>query len=209
MTYLQGIVGDVHLWCKPLSNKASGTILFTKQYTDWNDPVLFRSLDLETDLYMIHSWMNQAYSQKFWQLNGAIDMVRSTYKGVLDKKHAHSYIGMMGDRPICLIDLYAVEADELKDHVDAKAGDCGLHLLMCPPREMQKGWSLLALRAFADFYFSFPQMNNLYAEPDIENSAANQLALKAGFKFIKEIRLAYKSAKLYSMDRKSYNCDNP
>lgn len=209
MTINQTLPAQNRMPWKPLQDVKPGTIIFSKKFSELDEIVSFRSLDLNVDLEMIHSWMNQAYSRRFWQLDRSVSVIRNTYQGVIESPGAHSFIGMMDNKPFCLIDLYMIARDELADHIPHLPGDCGLHLLMCPPREMQKGWSIAALNAFKDFYFSFSQCNHLYAEPDTENHSANKLAIKAGFKFLKEVQLSYKKANLYCLGRQRHIQKDP
>jgi len=192
------------LWCKPSADQLPGTLLFSRPVPELEAPLSFRSLDLALDLDRIHEWVNKAYAQKFWQLAGSRSGIETIYRGVLAGPQAHSFIGLVGDMPMCQVDLYAVVADELAAHVPALPGDCGLHLLMCPPRQMQKGWSTYALRVFQEFYFSFDQAQRLFAEPDQDNHPANQLAISTGFRFLKTIELSYKTANLYCLHREDF-----
>lgn len=189
---------------KPSSEDPTGTVLFTRQVAELNASLSFRSLDLSIDLQLIYEWVNKAYAQKFWQLNGSCAMIESIYKGILQNPQAHSFIGLIGEKPVCQIDVYAVQTDELAAYIDAEPGDCGLHLLMCPPREMQKGWSFYSLRVFQEFYFSAEGSGRLFAEPDQDNYTANQLAINTGFRFQKTIELSYKTANLYSINREDF-----
>lgn len=164
----------------------------------------FRSLDLSLDLDMIYGWVNKVYAQKFWQLAGSKAMMENIYTSVLENPQVHSFIGLIEEKPVCQIDAYMVAADELAAHMDHRPGDAGLHLLMCPPREMQRGWSYYALKCFQQYFFSFDQAGCLYAEPDQENTLANKLATETGFQFVKTIQLSYKTANLYSISREQF-----
>jgi len=192
------------LWCKPAADLLPGSLLFTRWVPELDAHLSFRSLDLSLDLDRIYDWVNKAYAQKFWQLSGSRSMIETIYRGILENPQVHSFIGLVGDTPMCQVDLYAVAADELAEHVPAMPGDCGLHLLMCPPREMQKGWSTYGLRVFQEFYFSHSQAQRLFAEPDQGNHAANQLAMNTGFRFLKTIELSYKTANLYCLHRADF-----
>jgi RimJ/RimL family protein N-acetyltransferase len=55
------------------------------------------------------------------------------------------------------------------------------------------------------FLFSFDDIQNIYGEPDIENSKANALVKKAGFRFLKRQRLSYKTANIYICNRRLLN----
>jgi len=178
--------------------------LFSRHVPELNAFVTFRSLDLSLDLDLIYQWVTKAYTQKFWQLNRSKDVIEKIYRDVLDNPQAHSFIGMIDGKPICQIDVYMVMADELAAHVESGPTDAGMHLLMCPPREMRKGWSWYAIKLFQQYYFSVDQSGTLYAEPDQANHPANQLAINTGFRFLKTIELSYKTANLYCMHREDF-----
>jgi acetyl CoA:N6-hydroxylysine acetyl transferase len=164
----------------------------------------FRSMDLSQDVDMIYDWVNQAYARRFWQLQGTRDRVLSTYAAILENPRAHSFIGCLNEQPICQIDLYGIRGEELEQHTEASPLDCGLHLLMLPSRQLQKGWSYYALKIFQRFYFSYAEHEQLFAEPDQGNIHANRLAMDAGFQYLKTIELSNKTANLYCLHREEY-----
>jgi hypothetical protein len=102
------------------------------------------------------------------------------------------------------MDLYLVSEDELRGHVNAQPNDAGMHLLMGPPREMQKGFSFYAIKCLQEYYFSFDESGDLYCEPDQNNYHANRLAINTGFQFLKTIELSYKTANLYRITRQQF-----
>jgi len=162
------------LFCKPLPGTHSAELLFLLPDKDLNGTITFRSLCLDTDLDTLHDWVNQPYTRRYWQLNENKESLTSTYRTVLDNPLAHSFIGLLNDKMVCQVDLYNVEADELKDHVEVTSGNCGLHILMLPPRQSQKGLTESMLKAFIKFYFSFSAAEILFGEPDARNSAAKK-----------------------------------
>ncbi|MEJ0080921.1 MAG: GNAT family N-acetyltransferase [Puia sp.] len=192
------------LFCKPTRKPESLECIYSRYFSTIQAAISFRSLDLKTDLEMIHHWANQAYAKKYWQLNVPQKKMKDIYESILENPNAHSFIGQINEKPFCQIDLYRLYIDELNNHVDSQINDCGFHLLMLPPRDLRKGWSVTALRAFQDYYFSFSSADELFAEPDIENILANQLALKAGFDFIKSAVLSEKTANIYSISREKF-----
>jgi acetyl CoA:N6-hydroxylysine acetyl transferase len=192
------------LFCKPTQNLNPSERLYSRYFSTIQAAVSFRSLDLETDLEMIYRWANQAYAKKYWQLNVPMKKMKDIYESILANPNAHSFIGLINEKPFCQIDLYRLSIDELNAHVDSEINDCGFHLLMLPPRDLRKGWSVEALRAFQDYYFSFSSAEQLFAEPDCENILANQLALKAGFDFIRSTVLSEKTANIYSISREKF-----
>ncbi len=170
--------------------------------------ISFRSLNLSSDLETIHSWITQPYTAKFWQMNVDRSELHNIYQSILCNPLAHSFIGTLDDRTVCQIDLYHVSAEEIKEHVAAGPGDCGLHILMLPPRESAKGLTEAMLRAFTGFYFSHVEAKTLYGEPDIANHWGNLAAKRSGFHFQKTITLSYKTANLYSITKTQFHEQN-
>jgi RimJ/RimL family protein N-acetyltransferase len=188
------------LFCKPEDRKRH---LYSTE--SLNGRLSFRSLDLEKDIDTVFSWVNQEYARAFWQMNGSKEVLKNTYRDLLDNPHAHSFIALLKDQPVGQIDLYLVEADELSNHVDTAENDCGLHILMLPPRESKKNLAKDVLSAFIEFFFSHANAGKLYAEPDAANATANLLAKNTGFTFLKEIDLSSKTANLYCILRPTIN----
>lgn len=192
------------LFCKPVEITHESELLYCKYQDPLQGTISFRSLQLSADIDMIYDWVNQPYSKRFWGLNKSRDLINETYETMLKNPLAHSFIGLFNDIPVCQVDIYAVAIDELQHHVESHPDDCGLHLLMAPPKQLQKNMSLHTLRCFLDFYFSFPMAQHLYAEPDRDNILANRLAVKAGFRCLRMINLSYKLANLWCINRKDF-----
>ncbi len=201
---------DHHLFCKPAAQTPAGQILYSKRMEAPEATISFRSLSLSTDLDMIFDWVNKAYSKRFWQLAGSKKLVLNTYQEILENPATHSFIGLLGETPVCQIDVYLLIVDELwKEVLDGKSNDCGFHLLMTPPKTSRRGLSEKMLRAFFDFYFSFPDAERLFGEPDKDNALANRLALAAGMEFLYKVQLSYKEANLYSITKQQFHETQP
>lgn len=169
------------------------------------DVISFRSLIPDEDIDFLFKWVHLPYSKRFWQQDVSKSNLYALFKETLAHPFTHSFIGLINDQPVCQVDVYSIGADELKEHITFQAHDCGLHMLMLPPRQLKKGWSKLMLSQFMQFYFSFPEAENLFIEPDQENTWANLLARRANFQFIKTVRLSYKIANLYSISKQQFH----
>jgi RimJ/RimL family protein N-acetyltransferase len=197
---------EPRLFCKPQVYDGQNQVLFTKNISKAGSTISFRSLNLSQDLDMIHDWVNQAYSKRFWQLNGSLALVEMTYRAILQNAGTHSFIGLLDGRPMCQIDAYLLAVDELKKEVlDWRPNDCGFHLLMIPPQKSEKGLSRIILRTFFEFYFSFKESDRLFGEPDRENTLANRLAISTGMEFLYKVQLSYKEANLYAITKQQFH----
>ena len=197
------------LFCKPFPGIRENELLFLLTDPTLGGTVAFRSLQLNTDLDTLHDWVNQPYTRRYWQMNVDKESLISTYSKILNNPLAHSYIGLYNGKMVCQVDLYHAGTDELKDHIPVSSGDCGLHILMLPPRQSIKGLTEAMLRAFIRFYFSFAAASSLYGEPDCRNTAANIAARKAGFQFLRPITMSYKTANLYSITKQQFYATHP
>jgi acetyl CoA:N6-hydroxylysine acetyl transferase len=180
--------------CKPLHHE----IVFSKFVDDINATVEWRSLNLEEDIERLHTWVNAPYTKRFWKLDATLLELEDLYKRLLKDPYRHAFTGLVNGESFCHIEIYALHTDVLHEHVpEADLNDCGLHILMCPPRQLKKGWSPAALRTFMEYYFSFGCPYALYAEPDKDNRHANTLAIECGFEYLKTVQLPDKTANLY------------
>jgi Acetyltransferase (GNAT) domain len=196
-------VMNPRLFCKPHIEGHKIEILYKRDFKGIGN-ISFRSMQMSLDLKMIFDWVNREYSKQFWQLNGSKTLIENTYGAILTKPASHSFIGLLNSKPICQVDIYSVSKDELSDHVLAKTNDCGMHFHMAPIIKPIKGLSVTLMQAFLDYYFFFPQAEQMYGEPDSENAKANKLVEKAGFRFIRPITMSYKQANLWVCTHKNF-----
>jgi hypothetical protein len=182
-----------------------GNILF-KQYFDDLGTLAFRSFDLERDEGLIHDWVNRDYALRYWQLDGDHSRVHDTYYAIQRSGEGHSFIGLLNGVPICQFDVYRVLADEIHTFIPAPGPqDCGFHLLMAPNNRPVPRLSVSITRAMLTYYFSFPEAQKMYAEPDVTNPRSNRILQEVGFQFIESIQMSYKTANLYVLTRERFN----
>eukprot|EP01035_Chromulina_nebulosa_P043223 gene43223-58544_t len=91
-----------------------------------------RSLDLDNDLPLIHSWVNMDYARTYWQMQGPADALACFYQEVLYNRWSHSFIGLLDGAPVCQLDAYDPAQDEVGKKYDCRDGDLGIHLLLGP-----------------------------------------------------------------------------
>jgi RimJ/RimL family protein N-acetyltransferase len=97
-----------------------------------------------------------------------------------------------------------VFADELSDHISSVPYDCGFHLLMAPNDKPIPGLTVCVVKSFLSYYFSFPEAQRMYAEPDVTNEKSIRLLEKCGFKKLKTVEMSYKRAHVYCLERNEF-----
>lgn len=181
-----------------------GGIIFSRYSSLLKKEISFRSFDLDTDLDMVHTWVNMDYTQQFWRLALTKEKLFQLYYSIQRNSNGHSYIALLDGNPVCQFDVYRVLADEIHQHIVAAPQDCGFHLLMAPNENPIHGLSLFIITSYLDYYFSFPEATVMYAEPDIENLRSNSLVKRVGFRLLKKIPMSYKIANLYSITKEQF-----
>lgn len=207
---------------KPFCNKPVDenvtSILFSKYYSSIKATISFRSLGLVTDLPLIHEWVHRTYAHEYWQMNGHYSQLYAMYQCMELNPFCHSFVGVLTPGPfptspggggdmtpwgniICQFDVYSVMADELRNHVEAEAHDCGFHLLMAPNDKPLPGLTVCIINAFLEHYFSFADGQRMYAEPDMNNHKSISLLERCGFQRIKTVEMSYKTAHVYCREK--------
>lgn len=189
------------LFCKPPDCQ----IVYSSYCPEIDGCIALRSLNLETDLPEIHQWVNEAYASGFWQLAGPFEKLFNLYFDIQQNEHAHSYVGLLNGKLICQLDVYSVATDELSHHVSAEPHDCGFHLLMGRNENPIPGLTVSIVRNFLRYYFSFPEANRMYGEPDVNNAKSIALVEKCGMQRLNKIQMSYKEAFLYCLERWQFN----
>ncbi|MBS1753555.1 MAG: acetyltransferase [Ferruginibacter sp.] len=188
-----------HLFCKP--TKTNDEIVFSEFVDGINGTISFKSLNLKTELPVIHNWVNMDYTQQYWQMNGQFSQFYAMYQCMEFNPYSHSFTGFFNAKLVCQFDVYSVFADELKAHIGHEDHDCGFHLLMSPNKVPVHGLTTAIVKSFLNYYFSFPEAKRMYAEPDVNNKKSIELLEKCGFVKIKTVEMSYKRADVYLKHR--------
>lgn len=188
------------LFCKP---KDPNFIYYSDQ-SHLPQLISFRSLRIDSQLPVIHQWVNMDYTSSFWQMDGPYAPFREMYQKIMDHPNAHSFVGFYGAEMICQLDVYMIGVDELSFQFPEEILHCGFHLLMAPNKRPVKGLTVAIVHAFLQYYFSFSEALKMYAEPDTRNERSIALLRKLGFVFLQNITLSYKSAYLYCLSRERF-----
>lgn len=175
---------------------------------DYQDVLEFRPICLESDLPIIHRWLNLKYSDRFWKLSGVPlnDMIQM-FGSNDDSSH---FVILANNNVIAYFEVYIPYNDELGKFHSFLPGDMGFHFLLGPAREvidilpkhiLNLTSNLLVL--IVHCIFKYTETEIVYVEPDVKNIYAVKLAKRVGFTSECIIPLSYKFANLLSF-RKRY-----
>jgi acetyl CoA:N6-hydroxylysine acetyl transferase len=185
------------IFCKP----DHGRLLYD------DGKISFRSLDLALDIPTIHDWVNKDYAKPFWKMEGSIHLYTSCYQCILQNPFAHAFSVFYNCELVAQIDVYRVLNDELHDHVQAGENEMGFHLIRKPydPINPPPGnMTVDIVRAFLNYFFSFGEATNMWAEPDKNNNKSLRLLAMLGFEYVTSIQMSYKTALVYRLNKSSF-----
>lgn len=188
------------------AEEANKIILFRKRFQDYE--LVIKPFSLQRDIALIHRWVNQPYARRYWQMQGPVEQLYRYYETVLNSGAGYSLMVFLEQRPVAQVDVYDVMADEIGKLYEAKPGDHGIHVLMAPNRKPVRNLSTNVMVSCLAFLFTL-SVNRVIGEPDAENEKANALVKRVGFRLMKQVKMSYKTANLYSYRREDFLKEHP
>ncbi|MGG6229830.1 GNAT family N-acetyltransferase [Tenacibaculum sp. SDUM215027] len=166
--------------------------------------ISIRPFQLEADTPMLHGWVTQSYAKYWGMLNKSLEEVHAEYQEIENNPYHHSYIGMLNDTPVFLMELYKVSEDIIANYYDTQENDYGMHVLVAPVERRIPQFTWHVFLTIIDYFFSLPQVERIVVEPDVNNEKIHTLNKKAGFEYQKEVELPHKKAALAFCTREMY-----
>lgn len=167
--------------------------------------ILLRPLNINEDIDILYNWVKQPYAKYWGMLDYTREQVFNSYNEIENNPHHFSYIGVLDDRPIFLMERYKASEDIIAKYYNAKLNDYGMHILVAPAEKRISGFTWRVFSTVMEYFFSLPYVERVVVEPDANNEKIHKLNKKAGFVYQKEIQLPYKIASLAICNRESYN----
>jgi hypothetical protein len=171
-----------------------------------------RALNMTLDLPTLNQWFNLDYTKKFWGMDGySDDELRLYYNKEIEKKGSVFYVILIDGFLIAYFEVYYAVLDEIGRIQRFGDNDIGLHFLLGPGKQIITRLPNLILHLTrkllilaVDYLFTYGNANAVVVEPDVDNSAANDLARRIGFRFCRRLQLSYKMANLYRFSKNDF-----
>jgi RimJ/RimL family protein N-acetyltransferase len=165
--------------------------------------ILFNNLS-EMDFEILHKWLNtdfvkKWYSQQDWTYD---EIVKKYTPYVLKQKPIESFIILYDGKKIGYIQTYFLK-DYPEYNMFIQAGDdsAGIDLLIGEKEYIHKGLGQKIIRKFVkDIVFSNKYVNKCIIGPEPKNIAAIKAYEKAGFRFVKTIKIPDEKEPEYIME---------
>lgn len=163
-----------------------------------------RPIQLDSDIDTLFSWVTKPYAKYWGMLEQTRDEVKQSYQEIEENNHHHTYIGLLNDTPIFLMERYKASEDIIAAHYEALDNDYGMHILVAPVEKRIPKFTWEVFRTVMEYFFSLSFVNRVVVEPDKNNDKIHLLNKKAGFVYQKEIELPHKVASLAFCNKKLY-----
>jgi RimJ/RimL family protein N-acetyltransferase len=175
-------------------------VVYTKHFQHSSYTLSLRPFCIPRDMPAIYSWA--------WKLSRAPNSVAASYLYAGSSDFARSFMVMHNNRSaICQVDICAADKDELFDAYPTSAGDYIIRLLMNTNKKTVRPLHLKALQTCMEYFFKFPEIRQIIAEPEADNKVLNEILLKAGFQFEEQVYNQYAVCNLFVCSRQNFISD--
>ncbi len=159
-------------------------------------------MDLDRDLDVLHTWMNDPEVARFWKKQWSRERVAAYLLDQHRSAHSTPYLGTLDGIPMSYWELYRADLDPLADHYPAREHDAGLHLLLGPAESRGRGLAGELIRVVTDWQFEADsRTSRVVAEPDVANARSVRVLQRAGFHYVRHLDLPGKKAVFMIRDR--------
>ena len=179
-------------------------IIYRWSHNDFGN-LNFRKMDVETDSHFLHDWVTRDYAF-FWGMQQAtLTDVQSEYHTLVHREAYDVFIIEHQDAPVCVLERYHPEKDEIGNHYDVQASDCGIHVIVAPPGgKTISNFTWYIFSAITSFIFNNQRVTRILVEPDIRNKKMFAICERVGFQLDKVVELPHKTAQLAFCSRTNY-----
>lgn len=137
----------------------------------------------ESDLPLLHSWLNRPHVSEWWTSDSSLEEVRAEYLPRIGSGTVRPYLAYMGTEPIGYIQSYlAIETEDGWWPGNADPGILGIDQFIAEPGRLGQGVGTAMASQFAALLFRDPTVTRIQVDPRPDNSRAIRCYEKAGFR---------------------------
>jgi len=172
-------------------------VVYAKHFQHPSCTLSLSPFSVSRDMPAVFSWA--------WKPGRAAKTLAASYQYAGNSDFARSFMVMLSNRfAICQVDICAADKDELYDAYPTSSGDYIIRLLMNTNKKTVRPLHLKALQTCVEYFFLFPEIRQIIAEPETDNKAYNEILLKAGFQFEEQVHNQYALCNLFICTRQSF-----
>jgi len=155
------------------------------------------------DLPMLHGWLEQPHVREFWSDEPrTLDGVAAHYRGVLDgTEPTHGFIAAADSVPMAFLQTYRIsDYPEYACHVAVGPDAAGVDMLIGDPSYAHRGLGGPLLAQFVtDVVWPVTGATACWIGPSVDNARAIRAYVKAGFEYVKTVRIPGEDTPEYMM----------
>ncbi|MBO9198811.1 MULTISPECIES: GNAT family N-acetyltransferase [Niastella] len=172
-------------------------VVYSKRFQHPSYTLSLRPFSIPQDMPAIYKWA--------WKLSRAANTVAASYLYAGSSDFARSFMVLLNNRlALCQVDICTAEKDELYDTFPTSSGDYIIRLLMNANRKTIRPLHLKALQTCMEYFFLFPEIKQIIAEPEADNKLYNEILSRAGFQQEEQVFSQYSICNLLVCTRKSF-----
>ncbi|WP_299218209.1 GNAT family N-acetyltransferase [uncultured Aquimarina sp.] len=177
--------------------------IYSKSFSDFGT-IEIRPFRISEDCEVLHEWVNMDYAF-FWGMQGYdLQQVRQEYIKLMEPEHYDVFVGVFEGNPVFVLERYHPKQDVVGTLYPAQNGDCGIHIIIAPPRVKIPNFTWYLFTTIMDFVLKDSTINRIIVEPDIRNKKMFALCQRIGFQLDKIIELPNKTAQIAFLDRQQH-----
>lgn len=186
------------------ADKLGGTVY--QRFIPWLGKTFsFRGLDMETDLPLIHQWMNEPAVARIWQEDGDLAKHRAYLQGIEQDPHMQSLMACLDGQPFGYFEVYWAKENRIAPFYDVDDHDRGWHVLIGDPAFRGKAYATAWLTSISHYLFLCdPRTQRVVGEPRADHAQQIRNLDKSGYAKVKEFDFPHKRALLVTVLRERY-----
>ncbi|KAF8469101.1 acyl-CoA N-acyltransferase [Kalaharituber pfeilii] len=204
---------------------APGTMFYKRYIPSLNSYLTFRTANMETDVPLLHKWMNNPRVDAFWGEAGPETHQHQFLQKGLEDHHCFPVIGSWRDlsatdsangkegKEICseevpfgYFEIYWVKEDRLAGYTKTADWDRGVHVLVGEERFRGYHRVQVWLSSLVHYMFlSDPRTMTLILEPRVDNEKFINYLMRVGFYKEKEFSFPHKQAAVMKLKREAWD----
>jgi|RhiMetdeSRZDD1v2_1073273.scaffolds.fasta_scaffold01452_11 RimJ/RimL family protein N-acetyltransferase len=195
--YKPGVTSQADGLFASTSMSARKEVVYAKHFHPSSLSVSLRPFCVPRDMTTLYKWAKK--------LNRAEDSVAVSYLYTSYSDFARSFMALINNRiPVCQVDICAADKDELCETYPSSPGTYIIRLLMNTNKKIVRPLHLKALQTCMEYFFSFPHIKQIIAEPEDDNKLCNDLLQKVGFQFEDQVYHQYTVCNLFVCTRETF-----
>lgn len=180
-------------------------VVYTRELPAFGHRFTLRTASIESDLLLLHDWLNEPRVNLFWGEAGELEAHRAYLERQLASPHVHPLIGAFDDEPFGYFEAYWAQEDRISPFAEPGEHDRGLHMLVGQTR--WRGAQCVAAWLPSVVHYLFlddPRTQAVVCEPRHDNVRMIAYLREHGFAAVRPFDFPHKRALLMRTIRESF-----